>query len=223
MNNPKLDGDFGIVSIVKNTDGMYIGNLVEYFKIIVNHARNLRNPYHNFRHMFYVLWTCHDACLYYMANGQMSGRDARNLLVAALFHDFDHSGRTGEDDLEITRAVRSFTKHCEGLDQRPYFADIVAIIVATKYPYKTPSSELSLSCQIIRDADASQGLDKSWIQQIVFGLGEEINLSPYKMLNKHADFLSKLTFTTEWAREIFDEAMIAERLAEVRSMLIMLD
>src|SRR5437899_12891226 len=78
--------------IVRNDQDLYEGDLSHYLKVIFNHAINLNNPYHNFRHMFHVLWLCHEACKFY-ADG-LTKRDKRNLLIAAVFHDFDHLGNS---------------------------------------------------------------------------------------------------------------------------------
>ena len=36
--------------IVRNDQDLYEGDLTHYLKVIFNHAINLNNPYHNFRH-----------------------------------------------------------------------------------------------------------------------------------------------------------------------------
>jgi len=48
--------------------------------------------------MLHVLWLCHQACRYYQ--NWLTARQLRNLLIAALFHDFDHPGHPhpGERD-----------------------------------------------------------------------------------------------------------------------------
>ena len=84
--------------IVGNEERLYEGDLSLYFRILFFESSNLNNPYHNFRHTLHVVWLCHKACLYYQE--QLTPRQMRNLLIAAIFHDFDHPGHPhrGEED-----------------------------------------------------------------------------------------------------------------------------
>ena len=152
--------------IIRNTESLYEGDLIVYFQIIFNQAQNLQLPYHNFRHMLNVVRLCYQACIFYRET--LSRREMRNLLVTALFHDLDHSGVSGDDELNIARAVSGLDRHVLPVD-REHFADIAELIRATEYPHTVASRNLGLPAQIIRDADTSQGLDTAWIQQVVFG------------------------------------------------------
>ena len=84
----EITGD--IPEIIGNEANLYQGNLVSYFRILFYNSSNLNNPYHNFRHTLHVLWLCEKACRYYQKS--LTPRQMRNLLIAALFHDFDHPG-----------------------------------------------------------------------------------------------------------------------------------
>ncbi len=209
-----------IASIVKNEDRIFPGDLAHYFRVVMGHARNLENPYHNFRHMFHVLWQCHQGCLYHRA--QMLPREIREVHVAAIFHDFDHSGRTGHDDLEIERALRGLRKHLEGNDEMSLLS-IERMIRATEFPYKVTGELLSLGAQILRDADISQSLNSVWIQQIIFGLGEEMGKSPREMLVMQGGFMRNIRFLTAWGQEAFPQAAIDAKIAEAQELLAILD
>jgi hypothetical protein len=52
---PEVEIRGSLPQIVRNDHKLYEGNLVHYLQVIFNHAINLNNPYHNFRHMFHVL------------------------------------------------------------------------------------------------------------------------------------------------------------------------
>src|SRR6266404_3629270 len=117
--------------ILRNDENIYQGTLVYYLRVIFTKARNLNNPYHNFRHMFHVLWLCYAACNFYRE--QFTRRDMRNLLIAALFHDFDHSGRSGPDQYNIDRAIAGLRMHVAPEDV-PYLAVVTALIQATHFP-----------------------------------------------------------------------------------------
>jgi 3'5'-cyclic nucleotide phosphodiesterase len=76
--------------IIGNDERLYEGDLTFYFQVLFFKSSNLYNPYHNLRHTLHVLWLSHKACRYYRS--ALSPRRMRNLLIAALFHDFDHPG-----------------------------------------------------------------------------------------------------------------------------------
>jgi len=217
---PALAVRGSIPSIIRNDEGLYQGDLVEYFQAVFNHAQNLRHPYHNFRHMLHVTWLCHQACEFY--NSELTKRQKRDLLIAALFHDFDHSGMMGEDDLNIARALRALDRHIIGED-RLYRSEIAAIIRATEYPYKVPSTELPLSAQIIRDADLSQAFGVAWIQQVVFGLASEWGKDPLDVLRMQGRFHGGLQLQTEWARQLFPREAIDEKVQEAREILDLIE
>jgi hypothetical protein len=206
--------------IIGNDDGLYEGDLTHYFRHVFYHATNLRLPYHNFWHMTHVLTTCHSASRYY--RDRLTGRKIRNLLVAALFHDFDHRGILSDDDLNIERAIRGLDG-CLLTEDEHHRDDIVTIIRATEYPHKDSVSESTLSEMIIRDADVLQVFSPAWIQQIIFGLGAEQKESAIGMLRLQVPYLEGLELYTEWAKEAYPQKVIDEKLVEVRSVLAMLE
>ena len=205
--------------IVRNDQDLYEGDLTHYLKVIFNHAINLNNPYHNFRHMFHVLWLCHEACKFY-ADG-LTKRDKRNLLIAAVFHDFDHLGNSSPDQINIDRAIAGLQAHVAEEDV-PHLATIEALIQATHYPYLVPSESLDLPARIIRDADVGQTLTAAWIQQVIFGLAAEWGKTPLDLLQMQSPFLSHLEFGTEWARSTFAREYIDGKINEANELLSLL-
>lgn len=201
--------------IIRNDDKLYEGTLTHYFQVVFNHAQNLSRPYHNFRHMTHVMWLCYDACIFY--KHALNRRQMRDLLIAALFHDFDHGGMFGNDDLNIERSIRGLRKHVLEED-RPQLPVIEALIRATQYPHLKPLDELDLSAQILSDADVSQALSVAWIQQVIFGLAGEWDNTPADLLRAQESFLSNLRFATAWARERFPGKVIADKIVEVRGL-----
>lgn len=211
-------------NIIRNDNDIYQGNLVYYFQVVFRHARNLRHPYHNFRHIMHVLWLCYQACIYYadrvddLSVDSLSRRQMRNLLIAVLFHDFDHSGMMGDDDLNIARALRALEKYILPED-REYLKDISLIIRATEYPYKVSAIQIGLCGEIIRDADMSQAFSVAWIQQVIFGLATEWNQMPIDLLRKQIDFIQSLKFHTPWANDLFTADVLDQKKAEVHALL----
>ncbi len=214
-----------IPEIIRNDKQLYRGDLRAYFKIIFNNAKNLQYPYHNFRHMFHVLYLCYQACGFYQDKhfpNNLSKKEMRNLLIAALFHDFDHSGKMGNDDLNIVIALRGLDKYIlsEDLECRD---EIAHIIQATEFPHKGITENLILPAQIIRDADLGQSLSAAWIQQIIFGLAEEWNVKPVDVLKIQETFHSKLKFYTEWGQQTFPQIDIDAKIQEAKELIELLE
>ncbi len=208
-----------LLPMIQNPEEIYRGNLVYYFKTVFLNAKNLNHPYHNFRHSFHVPVLCYDACLYYPAELTHAGK--RGLLIAGMFHDFDHSGKTGNDGAQIQRAVEGLERHILRED-RELQSYIVSLIRMTQFPYMVPSNQLDLLGQIIRDADMAQCLSPVWIQQTIFGLAAEAGKSPLEMLHKQPEFLAQLKFSTDWAKERFNH-LIEARQEEVAALLSFLN
>ena len=200
-----------IIDIISNKDKEYEGDLKGYFKIIME-APNVLNPYHGIRHMLHVTYMCYEACC--EMREVLSG-DVRNLLIAALFHDFGHTGKTGNDSEQIILAVQGFEKHCLPEDI-PYKDTIIKIIQSTEYPHKNPPQDIIE--QIIRDADISQTLSDVWIEHTLYDLSRELGITPRKMLEQQLEFLPSIKFYTTWGKNKFKKK-IKKRIKEVKKML----
>ncbi len=210
----QIKGD--IPSIVMNDRELYLGNLVHYFRAVFFNAPNVNHPYHNFRHMVHVLYLCYDACVFYA--DKLTLHEMRNLLIAALFHDFDHAGVAGDDAVNIERAIRGLQAHIADEDA-DNFDEIAYIIRCTEFPYKMPSDKISLSGQIIRDADLSQNFSVAWIQQVVFGLSKEWEKDAIEVLAMQEKFMRNvLRYHTEWGQQKFPPSDIEEKIAEARAL-----
>jgi hypothetical protein len=219
----KVTGD--LPKIIANQERLYEGNLTFYFRILFFKSSNINNAYHNFRHLLHVLWLCHQACRYYQ--NRLTPRQMRDLLIAALFHDFDHPGHPhpGENDpdrVNIPIAIAGLRRYVMSAD-RAFLPQIEALIEATHYPYKIGSDKLDLLGQIIRDADLAQALSPAWIQQVVFGLAKEWEVSPFEVLKGQGSFLAGLSFSTCWAQQLFPQELIQAKIEEVEQLLRLLE
>jgi len=218
----EVTGD--LPKIIGNEEHLYEGDLTFYFRTLFFRSRNLHNPYHNLRHMLHVLWLCYKACRYYQ--NELTPRQMRNLLIAALFHDFDHPGHPhpGEDDpdrINIPIAIAGLRRYIMPTD-RPFLPEIEALIEVTHYPHKVASDKLDLQGRIIRDADLAQALSPAWIQQVVIGLAQEWRVQPLHVLRSQASFLTGLSFSTRWARQLFPQALIHAKTEEAEQLLRLL-
>jgi hypothetical protein len=150
----------------------------------------------------------------------------RILLVAALFHDFDHPGHPhpGEKDpdrINIEISITSLRRHIAPAD-RALLPEIEALIKATQFPYKITSDKLDLLGKIIRDADLAQALSPTWIQQVIIGLAREWGVTPLEALRGQASFLGALPFNTRWARQLFPQKLVEAKVEEAEKLLLLL-
>lgn len=205
---------------ISNTRQLYEGDMVHYARVVFHRAQNLTHPYHNFRHMFHVFWLVHEACQFY--EDVLTPRQMRNALIAALFHDYNHSGMNGDDDLNIERALRGLRRHVLEVD-RAQLPDIETIVRATQFPNVTSAEQLDLCSLILRDADLSQAFSVAWIQQVVFGLAAEWGKKPIDVLKMQEPFHKNLAFQTDWARQRFTPATVEAKIREARELLDLLE
>jgi hypothetical protein len=203
-----------ILSIIQNHEGTYEGNLESYHRAVF-HGKHVWNPYHNYRHICHVTWLCYQACQYYA--GRWSRLEKRCLLIAALFHDFNHTGKPVSDSVNIQLAKASLKKHLLPEDRRD-FGFILKLIDGTEYPHKVPSDECTLAGKVLRDADLCQALDVAWVQQVAFGLSAERGITPREALLMQDRFLSNISFETEWAKERFPKHAIESKIAEANGL-----
>lgn len=130
-----------ILDIINNEHGRYSQHLRWYFKKIME-CPNANMSYHNVRHTLHVLWEAYDGAIQY----NIPGTQLRRLLVAALYHDYDHTGKLnqGGDIVNIERAVAGFKDHINNQDNpytldkgnEEFCRDVEILIRSTEYPYK---------------------------------------------------------------------------------------
>ena len=209
-----------LMSIVLNEKKRYNGDLVHYFRLVMN-APNAFAPYHNVRHMLHVTWEAYDAAIFY----ELDKTETRILLTAAMVHDLGHLCGAGKnDDDNISMSKKMLTENVLPEDA-VYLPILMYLLDMTRYPYKDvepPNIRTELVGKIIRDCDQSQTFSNAWIQSIMYGLSSEMQISPIKMLQMQVPFLQNLKFFTEWGRYKFGH-LVEERLAVVHKMLAVLE
>ena len=204
---------------MENEEGLYAGTLSDYMRVILE-APNIYHGYHGLRHMLHVLWSAHEAVRWYHDRAMLSRRRARNLLIAALFHDYGHTGAVVEDYKNIARAIRGLHAYIQPED-RAHLKEISDIIRASEFPHRDLGPNETLEQRILRDADVSQAFGKVWMGDILAGLGSELGKTPIEMLEGQLVFLEKLQFHSEYFQEIFGKKAIEEKKAETKAILAM--
>lgn len=161
--------------------------------IIKNSTSNLL-PYHNFNHLLVVVRYVYQASQYY----NLPEKDEKELLMAALFHDVNHSGGSETDEVNIQRAKFAVSHVIDNYDIDIDKDGVCGIISATQYPYVIGVEELNLKQLIIRDADLMQVFEYNWIQQNMMGLSQELKIPLGDMISGQKDFLNGVEFNTDW-------------------------
>lgn len=171
-------------------------DLGSYLKIILKENSSNILPYHNFYH---ILCVSYNAQAIATSLGLFQ-EEIRLLMLAALFHDFNHSGGKLPDSENVKNAIASFLEHSSETEEDNNF--VVEIIKATEYPYVIKEDELSLYQKIIRDADLMQVFEKNYLQQNVFGLMQELKFHKLEMmLDGSLSFWQNCKFHTDYAKK----------------------
>lgn len=203
-----------LIHIIKNANDRYDGDMIHYFNVVMK-CPNAYLPYHNVRHMLHVFWESYDAGI----ETGLGRRELRNLLIAAIMHDYGHIGSGKDDQINIDNAITGLKDNI--LDQdKEWFIEIKEMIDATKFPYD--DRQFTKNALLLRDADQSQTFSVTWIQSILYGLGKEMNMSYEQMLRIQRPFLENLKFNSSWAINKF-QPLLEQRLKDVDRMLSLLE
>ena len=163
-------------------------------------------PYHN---NFHAEMVCGYALLI-ADNLKLSNDDTYLLAIAALFHDFNHTGSGKDDDKNIEIAVNAFID----FNNKELFLTaremkfVIECIKATRFPYLTDGANLNNAQKCLRDADIFQGLFvQNYINGVVGAIAEESGKTLKEILEIQIGFLEKTTFLTEYAKTMSIEPL----------------
>jgi len=112
-------------------------------------------PYHNAYHADCLVIQAEEAVRFYEMRGVAV--EAKALLAAAFFHDFDHSAGELDDDYNIAQACAAVARHLPAATgaSEAEVAAVCALIRPTRYPF-APVDPNALEARILRDADLMQ-------------------------------------------------------------------
>jgi hypothetical protein len=168
--------------------------LQKAFSWIMKNSTSNNLPYHNFNHLLTVMRYTYGACQFY----ELTKKEEKEMLMAALFHDVNHSGGEFRDDVNVQMAKETVTKFIVQFCDHINSDEVCRIINATEYPYVIEPEVMDLKQQIIRDADLMQVFEPNWIQQLMLGLCLEMGITMGEMIPGQRDFLMKSQFNTTW-------------------------
>lgn len=170
-------------------------------------------PYHCTFHCVTVAVTAFN--LYSAIGKRTRGRqsaitdNARQLFVAGLFHDFNHSGGKLADWENIERAIRGWQNSFADDTTRFGVGRVEEIIQATEFPWK--EIPFRHTHNIIRDADFLSSAEIAATLLPIDGLPIELEetlgkrLSPEGMFSRQPDFLNSLRMNTLEGQYLWDQ------------------
>lgn len=172
-----------------------------YFHILLIENKGATNPYHNNYHILTVFINCYKAA----KKERLEKKEIRILLIAALFHDFNHSAGQYTDDVNVKNSISAFWKY--SVESEIDSEKIIEIIKATQFPYIIPENELSIEQKIIRDCDLMQWYESNYLQQVFYGLSQEMKLNFKDSPLGYIKFLEGMKPMTKHGKYMHDKFM----------------
>jgi hypothetical protein len=191
------------------------------FRYIIDNNTSNHAPYHHLNHMLRVMSFCNEGCKYH----RLTGKSRTNLLVAALFHDFDHTMGEKNDEANVQNAIQGVQIWYSSNPLNSSNINIervIEIIKATQYPYVIKQEDLTLEQSIIRDADLMMPLDSDWLDNLIIGLSTEMKINDFKkMAEGQYKFYSGVVMNSPWGIEVHDKLwpLVYENLGTLRQLI----
>lgn len=176
--------------------------LQKAFKYIILNNKSNDNPYHNLNHLLTVLKYCYIGSKKELITDE---KELRELLLAAIFHDVNHSGGKKTDDINVSNSKKAIKEFVESQKIDVSIDAINEILDATQYPYVLDGSKLNKRQSIIRDADLMQVFEYNWIHQNIYGLSSELNMDFLDFVKPQRKFLDSVEFNTKWGKKMKKE------------------
>lgn len=177
------------------------------FSFITKNNNGSKNAYHNNAHLYGVFCDVIKMCDFY----EISQNEKNTIGIAALFHDFGHNGKIGNDDVNITTSISGFYDWVEfvlitKLNKKLLDIDfklVEKLIKVTEFPSR-PDPKTILE-KIMMDADMLSTYRDNWFDSVIVGLSKEYNITVEKQIENQLKFINILTFFTVYANNIHDK------------------
>jgi hypothetical protein len=170
-------------------------------------------PYHNIDH----LWMVYNYCQKITDMINNSDVKETELFIAALFHDYNHSGGKLTDNFNIDNAIEGVTLFHKA---HPEFDlnYVSYLIKCTEYPYSVLDIDLTIEAKILRDADLSYVFEYISIVKLYCGLRKEFNQTLILFLNNQFNFLSNINFYIPEFQNLWKGGIQELRLLELEEL-----
>ena len=199
------------------TDGE-IDNIFYEAKTYILENNLVENDYHNNEHMINVFNNAMVLFNHYKDEYKLPPYHKLVLGLAALFHDFDHSGGKLKDSENIELALVALKEFLVTINKSDLYDDIKNIIIATEFPHL--DIDLDILQKIIRDADTMGGIIEGW-KSVVANLASEYNKSIEEFIPTQIKFLDTVKFNTDYCNELLknNKEKIIEELNKMSTTL----
>lgn len=194
-------------SIEPSSEGV---DLIEYYfpddcerlMLLARSGAHMQNPYHNLHHELSCVYWAHACAM----NSTVPVVDTSlpTLVLAALFHDHNHSGGRSSDLENIRRAIAFVSCHLQDSVSSSALERMSDIIRCTEFTNGTfPHEPISFPEQCMRDADLMT-IYSSEGRQLLIGLGVEMGFNFVddhdKYLEGQRKFLTGARMYTEYGK-----------------------
>ena len=176
-----------------------IDSIFDDVKKYISENNKTENAYHNNKHMIDVFNNAMTLFDEYQKEYGLNLNDKLHLGLAALFHDFNHSGGKLKDSENIELALTTLKEYLDTTNRLNLYDDVKKIIIATEFPHK--DIDLDILQKIIRDADTMGGISEDWIS-IVKSLAKEYNKTLEEFIPTQIKFLDTVKFNTEYCNDL---------------------
>lgn len=187
---------------IKKFKELNIDNYFNNTKIYITENNITENPYHNNKHILDVFDNSMLLFELYKNEYELKSYDRFCLGIAALFHDFGHSGGELIDSENIDIALDELKKYLNIINESDSYNDIKKIINATEFPHK--DLELNILQKMIRDADTMGGIDSDFID-IVKSLAKEYGKTLKEFIPNQIIFINTAKFNTEYCDNLLKD------------------
>jgi HD superfamily phosphodiesterase len=187
---------------IKKFKELNIDNYFNNTKIYITENNITENPYHNNKHILDVFDNSMLLFELYKNEYELKSYDRFCLGIAALFHDFGHSGGELIDSENIDIALDELKKYLNIINESDSYNDIKKIINATEFPHK--DLELNILQKMIRDADTMGGIDSDFIN-IVKSLAKEYGKTLKEFIPNQIKFINTTKFNTEYCDNLLKD------------------
>ena len=196
-------------------DDSNIDNILYSAKVYILENNLVENDYHNNEHMVNVFNNAMILFNHYKDEYELTPHNKLSLGLAALFHDFNHSGGKLKDSENIELALVALKEFLVTINKSDLYDDIENIIIATEFPHL--DIDLDILQKIIRDADTMGGIIEGW-KSVVTNLASEYNKTLVEFIPSQIKFLDTVKFNTDYCNGLLknNKEKIIEELNKMK-------
>lgn len=180
------------------------------YRYLIKNNEGRDNPYHNNKHSEFVFHTSINLFNKYRNEFDLKSKDLIELGLAAIFHDFNHSGGKLKDIDNINLALEGFHKFIEENWEIEVDKDNVDnLIKCTEYPHK--KREFNILEKIIMDADTTIPID---IINHIIALCSELSIGHsilshkkdlIEFIDSEFEYIDNIKYHLPYSNEIIDK------------------